>query len=105
MTALFFIVTFPVQGRAFLKSNMLKIVHIAIVLAGLILPAFTVIVIATNGGFTFGGFPPQFCAGRDPNALFYSFLLPIVVISQIGTTLLLILFYIIHEVSMCMLDL
>ena len=102
VASVFHMIAFPLPARNLQKSLKYKIIHITTVLVVLTLPVETVIAIATTGGFIFPSFPPQLCVGLNPDAVFYSFILPITVISQVGTTLLLLLFYNIHMVSCTM---
>ena len=55
---------------------------------------------AVNGGFGFGitRFPPLMCTGRHGNTIFYSLILPIIVLVIIGIALLAAVFWIIHKV-------
>lgn len=52
------------------------------------------------GGYGFGmtNFPPILCAGLDSDASFYSLILPILVMTEIGMTLLVFAFWDVRKV-------
>ena len=50
-------------------------------------------------GFGMTNFPPILCAGLDSNATFYSLILPINILIEIGMTLLVFTFWDVRRVS------
>ncbi len=97
---LFWRVRFPLHIRSFGKTHWLKFVHISCVTLALLAPWIPVIAAFATGGFTNASFPPQLCTGRDSEAAFYSLMVPIMVIMQIGVSLLIVIFWTLHKVSL-----
>jgi len=97
--SLFWKIKFPFHARSFENAHRIKYVHITMLTIGLILPALPVIVTFTIGnGFGLTRFPPILCTGLEKNSTFYSLVLPIDILSAIGISLLIIIFWIIHKV-------
>ena len=122
-SALFWKVVFPLHARN--MSGKIKYIHVTSVILGILLPLVPIIstmvkfaVNPTNfvelsssvhgkselflsGGLGFK--PPKFpvilCTSSEPDVIFYSLLLPINLILAFGCTLLLIIFWTIHRVS------
>lgn len=98
VAALFFIIKFPLHAKAFREAKRFNYIHIAAVIVSLTLPTLPVIVLITAGdGYIPESFPPQHCFGRNQDVFLYTFTLEIVIISQIGITLLILLFSTIHK--------
>lgn len=57
------------------------------------------IMVAKGLGFGLTNFPPILCAGLDANATFYSLIMPITVLAEIGMTLLILTFWDIRKVN------
>ena len=70
--AIFWKVQFPFHSRYYDQSNRTRYVHIACVVAAIILPVYAPLAIALNGGFAITRFPPTGCLGRDVDAIFYT---------------------------------
>ena len=97
--SLFWKIKFPFHARSFETTHRIKYVHITMVIVGLVLPALPVIVTVTIGnGFGLTRFPPILCTGLEKDSTFYSLVLPIDILSAIGISLLIIIFWIIHKV-------
>ena len=97
--AIFWKVGFPFHARTLQTGHWNKYLHITGVLIALVLPIIPVIVSATIGGFGMIRFPPILCTGKNADATFYSLIVPIIILLQSGITLLLIMIWIIHRVS------
>ena len=56
---------------------------------------------AVPSGYGFGmtNFPPILCSGLDSDASFYSLVLPILILTEIGMTLLVFAFWDVRKVS------
>ena len=93
----------------------MKFLHIGCGLAGLFIPLIPVIAlmsghavkikssggnfISSGLGFTSVRFPPQPCNGNNHVIVYYSLVLPTNILLAIGITLIILVFRIIHEVS------
>ena len=111
--AIFWGLKFPFHARAFQTARRTKYVHITCVIISMLFPVIPVVATmikyshgksfgeATKGGLGFGivRFPPIFCQGRDKDTVFYTLILPIVVILLVGMTVLILIFWIIHKVG------
>ena len=113
---------FPFHARTFENSGKMKYVHIASVIAGLLLPLISPItsmvefavdlssneilqsqnISFVSGGLGYGliHFPSILCSATDRYALYYSNLLPINIMVIVGITELILVFRIIHKVSL-----
>ncbi len=98
VSILFWKICFPFHARSFESAGRFKYVHIVCVIVGLLVPWIPVIVVFANGGFTMITFPPLPCTGREAGPTFYGLVLPIILLLQIGITLLIILFWTVHKV-------
>lgn len=115
---LFWKVAFPFHARSFDVTRRTKYIHIACVIAGILIPLIPIIASvatsavdfksgpSTNISFLDGGlgfrvtrFPPILCTGSDRDVVFYSVVLPLDISLTIGCSLLIIMFWIIHKVS------
>ena len=118
---LFWTVFFPFHFRSYERSGRMKHIHIASVIAGLMLPLSTIVtsmakfaatvqnsssnVTSSTELFLSGGlgysntkFPAILCASSDKDAVFYSTVLPLDLALAIGCTMLLTIFFHIHKV-------
>lgn len=116
-------VLFPFHSRSFENSRRYKHLQYAYVMAALFIPLIPIITLmskfavdvnhkAKNGTsslelFISGGMgylslrsPPLLCIGVDRDAMFYSFALPLNLILAVGCTLILIILWSIHKVSL-----
>ena len=50
-------------------------------------------------GYGFPGFPPIICIGTDSDSVFYSLVLPLIILLGIGITIITLLFWFVHKVS------
>ena len=107
IAALFWAFRFPLHFRSFQKLKRIKYVHIVCVVLGVVVPVLPVVVTigvnereGTRNGFGFGmtNFPPILCAGLDSNASFYSLVLPITLMAEVGMTLLVFTFWDVRKV-------
>ena len=124
-TIFFWKVTFPFHARAFQISGRNKSIHLICAIVGVLLPLVPIIALMANngldvqnqnenstsqrkvslflsGGLGFGSsrFPPILCTGTDPDTIFYSLVLAIDIILAFGCTLLIIIIWSIHRVSL-----
>lgn len=112
ISALFWAFRFPVHFRSYVQLHRIRYIHAVCVLLGLVIPVLPVVVTlgdyatdektsSTPTGFGFGltNFPPVLCAGLDPDASFYSLVLPITVLTEIGMTLLVFTFWDVRKVG------
>ena len=114
--SLFWKIKFPFKSRAYQVSHKIKYIHIACIIAGILIPAVPIIASvvdsavdydsSTGRSFLSGGlgfsqtrYPPILCTGSDGDVVFYSLVMPIDIALAIGCTLLIYIFWIIHKVS------
>lgn len=109
IVALFWAFRFPLHFRAFQKSKRIRYIHFACVVLGLVLPVIPVVVtigdhatdetVSKGLGFGITNFPPILCAGIDADASFYSLILPITIMTEVGMTLLVFTFWDVRKVG------
>ena len=105
VVSVFWGIRFPFHFRSFKAAHCLKYIYVPMVIVGLVLPALPVIVSFTAGepsrrGFGLSTFPPTNCDSlQSAPATFYSLVLPVNLILVTGIPLLVIIFWIIHKVS------
>ena len=115
-------VIFPFHSQTYMTSGKLKYVHAVCLIIGIFLPVATVISsmskfgvqsrneaetgtsaqdLFVNGGlgYSITMFPPIICAPSDNDVLFYSLILPIVIMQAAGSTVLIFILWHIHRVS------
>lgn len=92
-------IRFPLHARSFETSHRVKYIHAAVIVSALLVPWIPVIATFATGGFTNTSFPPILCTGEDADASFYSLVVPLIVLLQVGVTLLIILFWTLHKVN------
>ena len=73
-----------------------RCIHIALILASLILPVTPILIIVFTGhahrrGFTLSRAPPILCTGIDIDTNFWAFLFPLSLVLGLGTTLLVLI--------------
>ena len=113
---------FPFHSRSFEVSGRMKYVHAASLVIGMLFPFLPVVTsmvkfavdvqqktdnstsslqlfLSGGLGFSVSRFPPILCTASDPEAVFYTLVLPIDIILLVGCSFLLIIFWSIHRVS------
>ncbi len=98
VVVLFWKIRFPFHARRFESARRFKYIHIACVALGLLVPWIPIIAVFAKGGFTMTTFPQLLCTGREADPTFYALVLPVIILLQIGVTLLIILFWTVHKV-------
>ena len=115
-SALLWKVGFPFHARSFEKAGKTKYIHIACGIVGVVIPLVPVIAIMADFGvevqsnadltFISGGLgfrmshiPSILCTGRNRNPAYYSGVLPINLIFFAGIAELILLFGVVHRVS------
>lgn len=93
---LFWKIHFPLHASSFRPR--MKYIHIAMVSVALLLPTIPSITAAAIGGYNMARIPPFVCIGTSANATFYSLVLPILLLSQGGIIMLIVIFWSIHKV-------
>ena len=78
----------------------LKIAHAAELIIVLVLGLIPGVIIVSTSKYQIDGFLPDLCAPSRRDVLFYTLLLPIVIGSTIGLTMLFTAFWILRRVSM-----
>lgn len=86
--AVFWAVKWPLHSKRFITSRKLKYLHITLILAGLLLPALTVLIVGLKGGFTITTSPPILCTGVDVHSNFWAMIFPMSIMLGVGTSIL-----------------
>ena len=117
-SALLWKVAFPFHARSFDNTGKTKYIHITCVLIGVVIPLIPVVAVMADFaqevqfhadsqgaafvsgglGFKIAQFTPIVCLGYS-SSVFYTILLPIILIFFIGIPQLMILFILVHRVS------
>ena len=100
VSSLFWKINFPLNAKAVESAHRIKYVHITMVLLALVLPFIPVIAAFATTGFVLSQFPSILCLGSNTNASFYSLVLPIQLLLQVGIALLIAIFWKIHKVRL-----
>ena len=93
VASLFWGIAFPFHYRAFDTRGRLKYIHIAIVAVGLMLPCIPVGIALGTGGYVPDGIPPLACMPSNRAVNFYATVLPSTVLTSIGTTFMILIFW------------
>ncbi len=91
----FWSIGFPFHYRSYQNTHRIRYIHVAVILAGLILPGVPVGVTFATGEYTLTRFPPIVGLADNKDAPFYSFVLPVSILIAAGVSLLIMVF---HEV-------
>ena len=95
---MFWKIRFPFHARSFETDGYFKRIHITCVILGLLIPLIPVITVLGSEGFTITIFPPLLCNSKTADPVFYALVLPIIVLLQVGVSLLVVIFWIVHKV-------
>ena len=102
MAVLFWKIRFPFHAKHFESARRFKYVHIVTVAVGLFVPTVPIIAQFIVGGskeaFSQSRYPPILCGGQNRDIAFYGVALPIMLLLQVGVTLLIVIFWGIHKV-------
>ena len=64
-----------------------------------VLKSHNVTFVSGGMGYGFSRFPPIICIGTDSDSVFYSLVLPLIILLAIGITIIILLFWFVHKVS------
>ena len=84
---------FPFHAKKYETRGYFRYIHIAMVIAAIVLPLESVGVILGTGGLTITRFPPVACFARETDASYFAYVLPVSIISAIGVSLLVIILW------------
>ena len=120
VVAIFWKIQFPFSARKCQTNRRIKYIHIACVLIGTLLPLVPIIIqivkfakdvnfdntLFLDGGlgFTITRLPPLSCFSIDSDVLFYTTLIPAVILLAIGSAFILLLYWLIHKVGCGMME-
>ena len=96
--SIFWGLVFPFQAHRFKVSGKYKYLHLAVILLAIFIPGISVAGALAPEGVRFQRFPPIICVADSRNGNFYGFLLPVTIMNAIGTSLLVLIFWMIHKV-------
>ena len=102
MVILFWGIFFPFHAKRFKTAHHFRYIHIASIVAALLLPATPIVAAfansGTKGAYRQTRYPPILCAALDRKASFYGVVMPGCIMIQIGITLLIFIFWRLHKV-------
>ncbi len=100
VTMLVWKICFPLHAQSFETSHRLgmKVIHIASVTLALLIPSIPVIAAFASEGFNNTSFPPLLCTGSNADATFYSLVVPLIIMMEIGVTMLIVIFWTFYKV-------
>ena len=90
---------FPFHARHYETKGYFRYIHIAMIIAAIILPWESMGAILGTGGLTVPRFPPVACFAMEADATFYSFVLPISIICALGVSLITIILWVLIKVG------
>ena len=93
-------IAFPFHYRRFKTEGRIKYIHVITVVLGLVLPAIPALAPLVDG-YTIAISPNAIdtCEGRNTTITFFTIILPISILVAAGSTVLIILFWIIFKVK------
>ena len=103
VASIFWKLQFPLHARKLQKGQNLKYIHVAVVIAGLLIPLPGVIATTLTDGYTITRFPPILCGTRNSDAGYYSVFLIMNILLAVGISMLIIMFWIVHKVCIVLL--
>ena len=92
VAVIFWGIKFPFSSTQLKIKGYANYLHVSIVFLSFVLPIIPVVVGFENGGYSMPRFPPTTCLAVNLDATFYSFILPITVITAVGISLLACMF-------------
>ena len=78
-----------------MKPGYFRYIHIVMVIAAILLPLKSMGVLLGTGGLVIPRFPPIDCLAKQSDASYFAFILPISIISAIGVSMIIIIFWVI----------
>lgn len=93
VVSLFWGIVFPFHYQTFDTRGSLKYIHITIVAVGLLLPCIPVGITLGTGGYVPDGIPPLTCMPSNKAVTFYATVLPSTLLTSIGTTFMILIFW------------
>lgn len=88
VVTLFWQTMFPFQARTCKIYGIGKYLYIVVLISSLVLPTAPVIAAFATGGFTLRQFPPSVCFPKTGTILYYSLVIPMSLMTGVGTSLL-----------------
>lgn len=82
---------FPFHAKSFQRKGYFRYIHIAVVLAAVLLPFMTTAAILSTGGSVIASFPPVGCIAKNGKATFYTNVLPASIVHAFGISLLILI--------------
>jgi len=96
VSSIFWKLSFPMHARKHKQKQ--KWIHVALVLAGVLIPFVGVVAALTTGGYALNRFPPLFCGAVNPDVQYYSVWLVINILVAIAITMIVLMFWKVHKV-------
>ena len=99
VVAMFTKIKWPLGARKIALAGYYKYLHTLCLLASTIVSTLPVAVVLNTSGFATFTFPPLFCTPTNREMTFYCIILPVSILIAIGASLLIVILWIIHQVS------
>ena len=93
----FYKVMFPFHARSYEKYE--NITQTVLIIVGIVLPILPPVIAYIFDGFILTRFPPILCSPRNDLVAYLTLLLPISVTTALGITFLIVILYVLKQVS------
>ena len=89
----FWVINYPIHYKSFKTSKKLKTIHLISVVISFSLPTIPLVIISLNGGFVKFPFLASRCSISNLDAYFYGHSVPVIIMINLGLSLLIISFW------------
>ena len=89
----FWMVNYPIHYKSFKTSKKLRTIHLISVVISFSLPTIPLAIISLNGGFVKFPFLVSRCSSSNLDAFFYGVSVPVIIMTNLGLSLLIISFW------------
>ena len=100
VSVMFLKLNFPFHARSLEVSGHNRYIHALCVAASLLVPIAPIAATFATNGFSMAQFPPFFCFPKNGAVIFYSLVLPVIILLVIGTAMLAAVIWNVHKVLM-----
>ena len=99
VVTMFIKLKWPLMSRRVALAGYYKYLHVLCFLISSIMPILPIVVVLETSGFATFTFPPLFCTPTNREVTFYSIILPVSVLLATGSSLLIIVLWIVWQVE------
>ncbi|KAL5491263.1 hypothetical protein EMCRGX_G016516 [Ephydatia muelleri] len=97
VSVMFLKLNFPFHARSLEVSGHNRYIHALCVAASLLVPIAPIAATFATDGFSMAQFPPFFCFPKNGAVIFYSLVLPVIILLVIGTAMLAAVIWNVHK--------